>query len=111
MHLSQLTSLPISLSPPKQQEAATHHQKFFSVFLSVESQQMQPNYAMYMHVASKESFLVLALAEQPLSCVYFSEKFLHESALAFHTCVHFNEMFLHMFAPAKYQPTDFPKNP
>ena len=31
------------------------------------------------------SFHVLALAEHPFSCVCFSKKFLHKSALAFHT--------------------------
>ena len=30
-------TLPISLSPQKQQETAAHHQKFFGVFLSMES--------------------------------------------------------------------------
>ena len=33
-------TLPISLSPGKQQEAAAHHQKFFDAFLSMESWQM-----------------------------------------------------------------------
>jgi hypothetical protein len=56
------------------------------------------------------SFHVLALAEHPLSCVCFSETFLHESALAFHTCVHFKETFLQVLAPRKHHPTDFPKN-
>lgn len=54
---------------------------------------------------------LLALAEHPRSCVCFSEMFLQESALAFHTRVHFNEMFLHVFAPAKHHPTVVPKNP
>ena len=36
-------TLPISLSPWKQQETAAHHQKFLSVFLSMESQPMQIN--------------------------------------------------------------------
>jgi hypothetical protein len=35
--------LSISLSLQKQQEATTHHQKFFAVFLSMESPQMQLN--------------------------------------------------------------------
>jgi hypothetical protein len=51
------------------------------------------------------SFHVFALAEHPLSCVFFSKTFLCESALAFHTCVHFNKTFLHVFAPAKHHPT------
>jgi hypothetical protein len=49
-----------------------------------------------MGVIRKESFMsfhVLALAEHPLSHIYFSETFLHK------------------FASAKYLPTDFPKNP
>jgi hypothetical protein len=33
---------------------------------------------------------MLALAEHALSCVCFSETFLHQTTLAFHTCVHFN---------------------
>ena len=57
------------------------------------------------------SFYVLALAEHPFSCVCFSQMFLHESALAYHTCVHFNKTFLHLFAPAKHHLTDFPKSP
>jgi hypothetical protein len=57
------------------------------------------------------SFHVLALAEHPLSCVHFSETFLHKYALAIHICIHFNEMFLHVFAPAKHHATDFLKNP
>lgn len=51
------------------------------------------------------------LTEHPLSCVCFSEMFLQESALAFHTCIHFKETLLHVFAPAQHHPTDFPKNP
>ena len=46
-----------------------------------------------------------------LLCLSLSETFLHESTLAFHTYVCFNETSLHVFAPAKYHPTDFPKNP
>jgi hypothetical protein len=57
------------------------------------------------------SFHVFALAEHPLSCVFFSKTFLCESALAFHTCVHFNKTFLHMFAPAKHHPTCFHFSP
>ena len=38
-------TLPISPSPQKQQEATTHHQKVFVLFLSMEARQMQPNYA------------------------------------------------------------------
>ena len=39
-------TLPVSWSPKKWQEtAAAHHQKLFGVFLSMESQQMQLNYA------------------------------------------------------------------
>ncbi|XP_028615843.1 uncharacterized protein LOC114614365 [Grammomys surdaster] len=39
------TILPISLSPRKRQETAAHHQKAFGTFLSVESRQMDLNYA------------------------------------------------------------------
>jgi hypothetical protein len=48
------------------------------------------------------SFHVVALAEHPLSCVSFSETFLHKSALAFH------EAFLHVCVPAKHHSTNFP---
>ena len=53
------------------------------------------------------SFHVLALAEHPLSCVCFSEMFLHESALVFHLkeSVHLRKTLLHVFAPAKHHPT------
>ena len=37
-------TLPISPSPWNQPQTAAHHQKFFGMFLSVESQQMQFNY-------------------------------------------------------------------
>jgi hypothetical protein len=37
---------PISPSPWKQQETAAHYQKFFDVYLSMESQEMQLNYTM-----------------------------------------------------------------
>jgi hypothetical protein len=37
-------SLPISRNLQKWQETAAHHQKFFGVFLSMESQQMELNY-------------------------------------------------------------------
>ena len=57
-------------------------------------------------IPSSRSFHMLALAEHPLFCVCFSETFLHESALAFHTCVHFNKMFLHVLAQQNaVQPT------
>jgi hypothetical protein len=56
------------------------------------------------------SFHMVALAEHPLFYVYFSEMFLHESTLAFHTCVHFNKMSFHMFAPAKHCPIISSKN-
>ena len=39
-------TLPIGLSLWKQQEAAEHHQKFSGAFLSMESRQMELNYAM-----------------------------------------------------------------
>ncbi|XP_076794552.1 uncharacterized protein LOC117713028 [Arvicanthis niloticus] len=38
-------TLPFSLSPQKWQETGAYHQKFFGVFLSIESRQMQLNYA------------------------------------------------------------------
>jgi hypothetical protein len=38
--------LSISLSPRKQQETAAHCQKFWGVFLSMESWQVELNYAM-----------------------------------------------------------------
>lgn len=37
-------TLPISLSPQKQQETVARHQKFFGTFLSMEPQQMKLNY-------------------------------------------------------------------
>jgi hypothetical protein len=39
-------TLPSNLSLRKQQETAAHHQKFFGAFLSMESWQMELNYAM-----------------------------------------------------------------
>jgi hypothetical protein len=39
-------TLPISLSPGKGQEDTTYHQKFFGVFLSMESSKMELNYEM-----------------------------------------------------------------
>jgi hypothetical protein len=46
MSVSADITLPISLSPWKQQETAAHHQKVFGAFLSMKSRQMQLNYAM-----------------------------------------------------------------
>jgi hypothetical protein len=92
-------TLPISLSPMKQQESTAHRQKVFGVFLSMESQQMQLNYTMqgkpvhvccYWRLLRHVSFPVLALAEYPLFCVCFSLTFLHESVLAFHTGILFS---------------------
>jgi hypothetical protein len=101
--------------------ASNHHQKVFSVFLSMEIAEKnasqlcdvrQTNTCVLLIKKKKKkkshfyhvSFFLLVLAEHPLSCVCFHS----ESALAFHTCVHFKEMFPRGFAPAKHHPNDFP---
>ena len=111
--------LPISLSPQKWQQMAVHHQKIFGVFL------WSPNKCISTTQCKVDQYMVL-LAKIPsshvflyacfrrtfsLSCVWFNKMFHHESSLAFHTYVHFSKILLHVFCPAKYHPTNFPKNP
>jgi hypothetical protein len=54
---------------------------------------------------------VLALAEHLYPCVFFSQTFLHKSALVFHLCLLQENTLL--FAPAKRHPTQltFQRNP
>lgn len=112
---------PISSCPWKHQQTAVYYQNFlvrFSLWRPDQcSSTTQCKADQYKCVFSKESFIThrilshACFTEHPLSCVCFSEMFLQESALAFHTCIHFKETLLHVFAPAQHHPTDFPKNP
>jgi hypothetical protein len=78
----------------------------------MESQQKQLNYTIqgrpiHMCCIGDESFkyfYVLVLAEDSLSCVCFSERFLHESVLAFDLCP-LQENTHSYVCPAKQHPT------
>ena len=100
----------ISPSPRKRQATAAHQHTFLVSFSLCISLYGVPTNAAQLHnvrwtntcvllAKNPSSFCVLALAKHPLSCVCFSEMFLHESALAFYTCVHFNKTFLYLFVP------------
>ena len=79
-------TLPICLSPQKWQKSLSQYQMGFGAFLSMESGQMELNYAMchYQRILHHMSFHILVLAEHHFTCVCFSETFLHVSALAKH---------------------------
>jgi hypothetical protein len=100
-------TLPIGQSLREQQEATTHHQKVFGVFLSMDSLE---NGAQLCNVRqtnttvssvknpSSHVLSLFALAEHPFTCVCFIEMFLHVSASG--KCP-----LCHVFAPAKHHST------
>ena len=115
--LSQLTSLcqlaPVCGSSKKLQ----HITRSFLVHFSLQSSDkwsstMQCKANQYLCIINEESFHMLALVEHPLSCVCFSETFLHKFALAFHLCL-LQENTSSCVCPSKTpsKPTDFLKNP
>jgi hypothetical protein len=101
-------TLSIILSPRNQQKSTAYRQKFYVVFLSMESWQMQLTTQckanQYMYIVSKESLITCSF-----TCLFQQNILSPVSALAKHpfTCVHFRKTLLHMCAPAKHDPTQW----
>jgi hypothetical protein len=94
-------TLPISLSPWKQQEAETYHQKLFDTI----SLSRVPTNAAHLHnVRWTNTFALLAknVPSHVLSHACFSKTSSLLCLLQLNT--------LHMFSSAKNHPNDFPKN-